>query len=204
MESSSAVERRDERAHQQLEKLIEKIEKETFRATQELRMTAPVRAVAERAFRKVARARRYGVLPRHSEVQQRFLRCMILQALGIDPALQKRAREVARYYSKNYVCECLSNAVTLPAREIARDMILRAADSEWGDTPLAGQLAYVIVHHQELEVNHLSDYSELYTRALTLDRGGFFYDRAGLWRVRLGLAGLEDRRQEALHRVNRK
>lgn len=203
MELSSAVERRDERAHQQLEKLIDQMEQQTLKITRAMRMTDPVRAAAERAFRRVARARRYGVMPRHSEVQQRLLRCMIVQALGVDPALQKRAKELGRYYSRNYAYECLSNGVLAPARALAQDMILRAADSEWGDTPLAGQLAYVLVHHQELDVKHLSAYSELYTRALTLDRGGFFRDQAGLWRIRLGLAALEDRRQEALRRVVR-
>jgi hypothetical protein len=80
-------------------------------------------------------------------------------------------------------------------------MIMRAGDSEWGEAPLAGALSYVLFHHEEVKLEHLSSYGEAYTRALRLDESGFFRDLAPEMRQRLGLALHDERRQRTLKRV---
>lgn len=201
MMSGTEVERRDERARLQVEQALSKIEAWTENTVRRLRMTNPVRQKAEAVARKVRRARRWLFWQKHTDTQARILRCMILLALATDPALESRAGEVARYYSRNYAWEWLNNVVTSGAREQAKDMIMRAGDSEWGEAPLAGALSYVLFHHEEVKLEHLSSYGEAYTRALRLDESGFFHDLAPEARQRLGLALHDERRQRTLQRV---
>lgn len=204
MNAVSEQERKDTRAGQQIDEALRQIEQWTENTIRRLRITHPVREAAEGAWRKARRSRRFGVVPRHTDTQARVLRCMILLALASDPGLTPRAGEVARYYSRNYAWEWQSNAVTGAARQMATDMILRAGDSSWGEAPLAGGLSYVLFHHDEVHLLHLSSYSEAYTRALRMDSAGFFRDQATRQRLRLGLGMHADKRQAALERLEKK
>ncbi len=201
MFAASEQELKDERARQQVEQGLRALEQWTERMCRRLRLTRPVREVGEAVWRKARRSRRYGLVSRHTETQSRVLRCMILLALASDPALTARAGDLARYYSRNYAWEWLTNAVTSGPRDLARDMILRAGDSQWGEAPLAGALSYVLFHHAEVHLQHLSSYSEAYTRALRLDAGGFFRDQASRLRLRLGLVLQNEKREAALQRL---
>jgi hypothetical protein len=201
MFSASEQQRKDERAELQVEEALRQMEKWTEAMVRRLRLTAPVREMADAAWRKARRARRYGVISRHTDTQARVLRCMILLAVATDPALGTRAGELARYYSRNYAWEWGTNAATGGPREMARDMILRAGDSSWGEAPLAGALSYVLFHHGEVGLRHLSSYSESYTRALRMDAAGFFRDVAMRVRLRLGLVMQPDKREALLKRL---
>ena len=198
MQDFSGREARDQRASDQIEGLVRAMEQQALRRSQELHMSETLRHTADRAARGLAFRRRYAVLAKHTRTQLRVLRCLILVALAENSVLQRRAAAVAAYYSRNYAYEWLTHDVTAPVRLLSRDMILRTGDSEWGETPLAGAVAYVIVHHRELKVQHPSDYGELYTRALALTDQGFFHDLAEPQRRRLGLASHQERQREAL------
>jgi hypothetical protein len=183
-----AAEARERRAEQDIERQLRRMEQLTLDRARELRMSAAQRVAADRAYRKVKRARRLLFFPKHTSTQLRFLRCMIRLTLAAYPALLKRGSQVARYFSDNYGYEWAGNPVTELGRALARDMILRAADSEWGETPLAAAFAYVLFHHEDLELEHPSSYSDVYTRALRLGRDGVLDDLGAEARERLGLA----------------
>lgn len=201
MQSSGEQERKDERARLQVDDAVRQMELATEQTLRQLRLTQPVREAADAAWRKARRSRRYGLVPRHTDLQARVLRCMILLAVASDPALVPRVTELARYYSRNYAWEWLTNAVTAAPREMARDMILRAGDSQWGEAPLAGALSYVLLHHDEVGLEHLSSYSEAYTRALRLEAAGFFRDQAPRQGLRLGLVMQKEKREATLQRL---
>ncbi len=201
MFSASEQEHKDERARQQVDEALRQMEKWTENIIRRLRITQPVRAAADAAWRSARRSRRYGVISRHTDLQARVVRCMILLAVATDPSLVPRVKELARYYSRNYAWEWLSNAITTAPRDMARDMILRAGDSQWGEAPLAGALSYVLFHHSEGHLQHLSSYSEAYTRALRLESADFFRDQASRPRLRLGLALQNEKREAAFKRL---
>lgn len=195
--AASAVELHDRRVQEQIEDAIKRMEQWVAEQTQQLRMTQPRRRVARHAFRKVICRRKWLVLPRHTDTERRFLRMMLMLAIATDPGLQNRAIELARYMSNNYVYEWLTNRSTRTACNIARDVILREADSSFGSTPLAGQLAFVLFHHENLDIENVSNYTQLYSRALSLDKMGFFRDRFSEWRLDLGLQHHSKLRQDA-------
>ena len=187
MRSVTDIQRRNDRATDQLLGVMDSMDERTQQRMQELRMTTPLRRAAERAFAKVKGARKYLFWPKHTQTQRRFLRLMILLALAAEPTLQSKARRVARYYSRNYAYEWLSHPVTAPAREVARDAILRSGESQFGEAPLAGALSYVMFHYDELGIETLARYTELYMKASAMNRDGFFIDRGTRMREKLGL-----------------
>ena len=187
MEQTSAVQIHNERVSQDLERRIGKMEQWTEQQARKLQITAPVRRAAQRAYHKVICGRKYLALPRHSPTQRRFLRMMLTLALATDSSLQAQAKRVAPYLSRNYAFEWCTSPTTAPARNSARDMILRAADAQFDETPYAPQLAYVTFHHKQLNITNVSDYTELYTRTLALDAEGLFRDLAMAERRELGL-----------------
>jgi hypothetical protein len=187
MRKTTDLQRRGGRAQDQIELAIDQMENRVLNKTRELRMTELVRRAARNAAAAAGRSRRYLFLERHTPTQQRFLRMMVELAFATDPSLQTRGRQVAKYYSRNYAFEWMVNPVTAPARELARDTILRAGDSEYGETPLAGPMAYVMFHHDEIGVANVAAYSDVYTRTLQLERMGFFRERQQGLRQRLHL-----------------
>ena len=184
---SKAEELQDRRVVEQIEDAIRRMEQWTGEQLTSLRLTQPGRKAATRAYRRVICGRQWLMVTRHSATERRFLRMMLELAIATSPQLQPRAVELARYLSKSYPFEWLHNPVTTVARAIAHDLILREADSDFGNTPLAPQLGFVLFHHRELNVNRVSDYTELYNRALNLETEGFFRNQYNDWRVDLGL-----------------
>lgn len=181
------IELQNRRVEEHLQEAIHRMELWTNEQLQKLRMTEPSRRVAERVYRKLCRSRHYLILPRHSERERRFLRMMLKLAIATDPSLQQRAVELAKYLSGSYPFEWTVSAVTNIARAIARDVILREADSTFGDTPMAAELAFVLFHHEQLGVENVSDYAETYSRALTLYNANYFEPQDRQGRLDLGL-----------------
>jgi len=193
----TAVELHNRRVEEQLEQALQKMEEWTAQQISELRMTGPGRRAVQRGYRKIICGRSFWLVPRHSALERRFLRMMLALAIATDPSLQDRAVELARYMSKNYPYEWLTSAVTYMARSGAQDLILREADSSFGSTPLARELAFVLFHHRELHITNVSDYTELYSRALSHDKAGLFHDDYLEWRLDLGLQRHSEMRKRA-------
>ena len=193
----TAVELQNRRVEEQLEQALQKMEEWTAEQVNELRMTGPGRRAVQRSYRKVICGRSFWLVPRHSALERRFLRMTLALAIATDPSLQDRAVEVARYMSKNYPHQWLTSAATYMGRSIAHDLILREADSSFGSTPLARELGFVLFHHRELHITNVSDYTELYSRALSQDKAGLFHDEYPDWRLDLGLQRHPEMRKRA-------
>jgi len=170
------VQQRNENVQKQLAQLVVEMEWYTKRTVTRLRMTAAKHRLADRVIRKVRRRRNWFGAFRHTPVQRKFLSMMIRLAIAAHPNSANLATRIARYYSNNYVYEWCHSPITRPLSVLARDMILRGADSTFGDTPEAATLAYVVAHHEEQRVTNVSSYSELCTRHLALQRVNFFRD----------------------------
>ena len=183
----TAEEIHNQRVIEQLQARICNMEEWTEEQTRRLRMTTPVRRAAEQAYRQVICARRYLLVPRHTTLQRRFLQMILMLAVATDSNLASQAARVARYLSHNYIYEWCTSPITARARNTARDMILRAADSPFHETPYAPHLAYVMFHHDEVGITNVSDYTEMYTQALALDHESFFRDLDRAERQDLGL-----------------
>lgn len=187
MSRITRLEMRNERTAAVIEQLNEQMERWTIEQLTELNATHRTRSVAEQAFKKVGFARRYLLVPVHSEEERFFLRLMILHALALRPGLQAHAKEVAEYYSTNYAYEWTQSHVTRLGIQRARDMILSSAESEFGETPMASPLGYVYHHHKTLGITNVSNYGECYARAASLVRMHHFANRHQPWREKLGL-----------------
>jgi len=187
MARTTRLEIRNDRTRQVIEQLNEDMEQWTMAQLTKLKATHRTRMAAEHAFEKVGLGRRYLLVPTHTEEERFFLRLLILHAIALRPALQAKATEVAEYYSTNYAYEWTQSPVTIPGRLRARDMILSAAESEFGETPMAGPLGYVYHHSETIKVKNVSDYGECYARAAGLVRTRHFTNLHQPWREKLGL-----------------
>ena len=56
----------------------------------------------------------------------------------------------------------------------AKDLLLREGESDFGETPLAGAMAFVRYHFDMMNLTTLTDFGTLYNRAYGLERDGFF------------------------------
>ena len=186
---NSAQRIKNQRVSTQLEDIMQQMEQRNAQLVRMLQITDPVRRTVEQVYRKFICGHRYWLVGRHTPMERRFLRMMLTLALATDSSLQAQAKRVGRYLSNNYAYEWCASPVSSPGRAAARDMILRAADSRFDETPYAAQLGYVLFHHQDLRIKNVSDYSEMYTRALALDQERYFRDK-----------GLEERHALGLHR----
>jgi len=189
---------RNKNVEAQLEELFADMAQHTDRLVNGLRVTGARRRLADKVVRKVGRRRTWFGGRRHSPVQMRCVEMMIRLGIAAHPGNQKLALQIGRYYSDNYVWEWCRSAIFQPVRVIARDMILRGADSEFGETPQAAHLGYVLAHYKELGIENVSRYSELTTRNLALERENFFRDMAEEARTELGLEEYVDRAVKSL------
>ncbi len=194
---SKTIELHNKRVEEHLEQATTRMDEWTAQQARELRMTQPGRRALERAFRKVVCGRKYLILPRHTPVERRFLRMMLKLAIATDPGLQQRAVELAKYMSQSYQYEWTVSPVTDIARAIARDVIMREADSAFGEAPIAAKLAFVLCHHKQLGIENVSSYSELYSHTLSLDKEGYFYALDNDSRLDLGLQHHAELRHQA-------
>ena len=195
--ASKAIQLHNRRVEEHLEQATDRMDDWTAQQARELRMTQPGRRALGYAFCKIVYSRKYLVLPRHTPVERRFLLMMLKLSIATDPGLQQRAMELAKYMSKAYPYEWIVSPVTHIARTIAQDVILREADSTFGEVPLAAKLAFVLFHHKQLKVENVSDYSELYNQTLSLDKENYFSAVAEDWRLDLGLQHHAELRQQA-------
>ena len=152
------------------------MEQSTARIVKALHTTRARRRLAGMMSRKVGRRRTWCGWPKHTAVQRRFLDMLIRIGLAAHPGQAKLTTQIARYYSDNYVYELCRSPIWEGMRVVARDIILRGADSSFGETPRAAHLAYVLAHHEELRVENVSRYSELTTCNLGLEQYSFFRD----------------------------
>ncbi len=197
--SSKTIQLQNRRVEEHLEQATTRMDQWTAQQARELRMTQPGRHALKQAFRRIVWSRKYLVLPRHTPIERRFLRMMLNLAIATDPNLQPRTVELAKYMSKAYPYEWIVSPVTHIARVIAQDVILREADSTFGEVPLAAKLAFVLFHHKQLRVKNVSDYSELYNRTLSLDKENYFFAVDNDRRLDLGL----QRHAELRHQTHR-
>ena len=195
--TSKAIQLQNRRVQEHLQQATDRMDDWTAQQARELRMTQPGRRALGYAFCKIVYSRKYLVLPRHTPVERRFLLMMLKLSIATDPGLQQRAMELAKYMSKAYPYEWIVSPVTHIARTIAQDVILREADSTFGEVPLAAKLAFVLFHHKQLKVENVSDYSELYNQTLSLDKENYFSAVADDWRLDLGLQHHAELRQQA-------
>ncbi len=187
MAQTTRIEIRNERTRQVIERVNHEMSEWTMEQVAKLRMTSRGHQVAKRAFKKVIAGRRYLLVPKHTEEERFFLNLMLTLTLALRPTLQAKAYQVADYLATNYAFEWTQFPVSRPAIRRARDMILSAADSEFGDTPIAPALAYVYHHHNTLGIRNVSDYGECYARAAFLESRRHFLNLDQAWRERLGL-----------------
>lgn len=178
-----------------LEARLRDMEAWTEEECMRLKMTPPARKAAEAAWRRVVLRRRYLIIPRHTQVEQRFLRMMIKLSIAEDPHLAERAKELARYLSTDYAFEWLISPCTALARAEARILMLHEADSEFGETPMARQVAYVQHHWRQLGVKDVADLGECYAMASFLEQRRYFMCKDEAWRRELGLHRHALRRQ---------
>jgi len=195
--ASKTIELQNKRVQEHLQRATDRMDKWTDQQVRELRMTQPGRRAFERAFRRIARSRKYLILPRHTPIERRFLRMMLKLAIATDSGLQPRATELAKYMSQAYPSEWIISPVTHIARAIARDVILREADTTFGEVPIAAKLAFVLFHHEQLGVENVSSYSELYSHTLILDKENYFYAADNDRRLDLGLQHHAELREQA-------
>ncbi len=197
---SKAIELQNRRVKEHLQQATDRMDGWTAQQVRELRMTQPGRRAAGRAFRKIVWSRRSLVLPRHTPIERRFLRMMLKLAIATDPGLQPRAVELAKYMGQSYPYEWIASPITHIARAIAQDVILREADSAYGEVPLAAKLGFVLFHHKQLGIKNVSSYSELYNRTVNLDQENYFQIPNSDWRLDLGLQHHAELRERA-HRA---
>ncbi len=198
--ANKQTELQNRRVQEHLQRAIDRMDEWTAQQTRELRMTQPGRRAVQYGFRKVVCSRKYLVLPRHTPIERRFLRMMLNLAIATDPGLQARAAELAKYMSKAYPYEWTVSPITHIARSIAQDVILREADSAFGQVPLAAKLAFVLFHHEQLRVENVSSYSELYNKTVNLEKENYFQVPNNNWRLDLGLQQHTELRREARRR----
>lgn len=195
--ASTQIELQNRRVQEHLQQATDRMDEWTARQTRGLRMTEPGRRAVQRAFRKVVWSRKYLILPRHTPVERRFLRMMLKLTIATDPGLQQRTAELADYMSKTYPYEWTVSPITHIARAIARDVILREADTTFGEAPLAAKLGFVLFHHEQLGVENVSSYAELYNQTLHLDKEDYFRAVHNDRRLDLGLQHHAELRRQA-------
>ncbi len=190
--------RRNQMMIQHMEQGIHHMEQWTEQECRRLKMTTRARQAAEKAWKMAAvYARKYFIspFPKHTPVERRFLKMMLKLILAEEPSLVDKAFEVARYLSNNYVYEWLISPCTRAARAEARALLLSSAESEFGETPMAGPVAFVQYHWRQLGVRNVSDLGEVYRTTVFLDQHQFFFSKHEEWRRALGLHKLAAKRQ---------
>ncbi len=187
MARTTRVEIRNERTRKVIERVNEEVEKWVKEQLSELKTTHRTRAAAETAYRKVICGRKWLILPRHKDEERFFLRLMLLHTIAQRPSLQAKSIEVAKYFSTNYPYEWVQSPVTRLAIARARDMILSSAESEFGETPMSGPLAFVYHHNKMLGIRNVSNYGECYAQAAGMVRQRYFVNQDQTWREKLGL-----------------
>ncbi len=174
-------------AHQ-LETSLREMERWTDEECKRLKMTSVMGAAVDKAWRKViARARKYVVLHRYTSVEQRFLKMMLKLAVAESPGLVRSVDDVARYLGRDYAFEWIISPCTRLARTEGRVALIGMGESEFGETPYAGQFAFMLYHARQHAIKNVSDSNEIYSHALFWEQRAFFGNRDPQRRQELGL-----------------
>jgi hypothetical protein len=171
-----------------LEESLREMERWTEEECRRLKMTNLMREAADKAWRKViVRSRRYLVLPRHTEVERRFLRMFLRLAVAESPGLVKRITDVARYLSRDYAFEWIISPATRLARTEGRVSLVGMGESEFGEAPYSAQFAFALYHARQFGIKNPADNNEVYATALFWDQRAFFVNHDAATRQALGL-----------------
>jgi hypothetical protein len=172
---------------QHMEQRLRDMEAWTDEECERLKLIARNREAAEAAWRRAVLRRRYLVIPRHTPIERSFLRMMIKFMIAESPNLAERAVDLARYLSAEYAFEWVLCPCTRIARAEARALMLHAAESEFGETPMARPVAYVQYHWRQYEIRDVANLGECLTMAMFLDQHHHFLCNHVEWRNDLGL-----------------
>jgi len=172
----SAHDLMEERARTSIENLIERLRRETVEKASRIRLPKYARDAVKQTDRRYFRGKKLGLFgpDRFSPEMQVFLPILLLDAACDHQRLRDRLREYARYMTANYAWVWCTAPITLPMRLQARDLLLREGESDFGETPLAGAMAFIRYHYRMFKLTTLTDYGVLYNRAYTLDQNGYF------------------------------
>jgi hypothetical protein len=178
---------RIQRVTEHIENMFEQMEEHARRELLESGATARTRKAIEAAHKRYVLRQRLRVRNRFTSEQQRWMRLLLVDRLIENPHLHDRLRPIVEQLRRNYGFEWLSCPFTVRAQAEARKIILMAAESEFGDTPMAGPLAYVRFHHRMYKIEDITNYDEVYLRAVRLEAEHFFVDRGAEMRLELGI-----------------
>ncbi|MFQ6099112.1 MAG: hypothetical protein ACE5O2_15380, partial [Armatimonadota bacterium] len=175
------------RVYERIEENLKKVEEAARRLLIESKATARTRKAIETACRKYVFGRNIALRRRFHPEQQRFMRIIIAHRLVEYPHLHDELKRVVAGIRSNYGFEWASCPLTFPLQDEAKEIILNAAESEFGDTHLDTALAYVRYHHQMCKVQDITSYGELCTIATKLEAERVFLDRGAEYRAALGI-----------------
>lgn len=170
-------EARIKRSIDHIDKVIREIEQEARRKLLEPGVTSQTRRAVDVAHKRYVLRQGLRVRDRFGPEQQRWMWLLIADRLIENPGLYRDLRGVVDQLRRNYGFEWVTCPFTLAAQREARNIILTAAESEFGDTPAAGPLAYVRSHHRKYKIRDITNYDEVYLRAVRLEYDRLFVDR---------------------------
>ncbi len=166
----------EEKARKSIDNLIERIRLETVEKANRIKLPKYARDAVKQIDRKHFRSRKLVLVgpERFPDEMRIFLPLLLLDAACDHQRLRDKLHEYARYMTANYAWVWCTAPLTLPIRLQARDLLLREGESEFGETPLAGAMAFVRYHYRMFNLATLTDYGILYNQAYTLDQNGYF------------------------------
>ena len=175
------------RVTEHIESRMKEMEAQAHQWLNDSNATARTRKAIEVAHRRYVRHQGLRLRSRFSPEQQRWMRLLLVDRLLENAHLYDRLRDMVEQLRLNYGFEWLSCPFTAPAQAEARKIILISAESEFGDTPMAGPLAYVRFHHRACNIQDITNYDEVYLSAVRLDAERFFVDRGAEMREELAI-----------------
>ena len=175
------------RVYERIEGNLKKVEEAARRLVIDSGATARTRKAIETAYRRYVVGRNLVLRKRFAPEQERFMRVMIAHRLVEYPHLYNQLRAIVEQLRGNYGFEWASCPLTYPLQDEAKEMILAAAESEFGDTHLDTPLAYGRYHHEMCTVEDITSYGELMSVALKLEAEHVFLDLGAEGRAALGI-----------------
>jgi hypothetical protein len=179
MADSSAHELLERRAERSVEETIERLRRDTVQKAHEVRLPAYARKIVEQVDRGYFQGRKLWIVGPHRfpPEMRAFLPILLLDDACDHPRLRDKLAEYGRCIAANYPWVWCMSPVTLPLRMQARDLLLREGESGFGETPLAGAMAFIRYHHRMMQLDTLTDFGVLYNKAYSLELSGFFKNR---------------------------
>jgi len=166
----------EEKARKSIDNLLERLRRETVEKANRVRLPKYARDAVKQVDRRYFQGRKLVLVgpERFSDEMRIFLPLLLLDAACDHQRLRDKLPEYARYMTGNYAWYWCTAPLTLPMRLQARDLLLREGESDFGETPLAGAMAFVRYHYRMFKITALTDYGVLYNRAYTLEQNGYF------------------------------